>query len=389
MLFVSRPAGLTFLLALALLSIVTAILACAPTAPDPQGETSKPTAEPTSTPELIYVHINGTLTPIEAPPAPVPNAAVPSDIRMQAERYIATREAQQTQGIRSANPLDPDKQPGQPPLNSTPKGPPQLTEANQTLSEDHRWCQAWALDNFPPHVYLEFAKLDPANMDDLQRTVWRERLGTSSAHTRLPTYRLGAKHPMPIGGDDRTKTCRVYWAERLSKANADKRNRQYEAACLSGLLRAADRRWPYLAEAAVRDADTAAYDIPNQYVRVLRWMHLTGEELLEMVDPPYELLKRLHDKKYAYTTNIPNTNDIANLKVQYNEDFSADWWGIVGATLTQNNSDEECRRYYPQLFYGYWVPFAEPDGDDKHEIPAELADEVNRLIEGALYLPKP
>ena len=41
------------------------------------------------------------------------------------------------------------------------------------MPDDQRWCQAWALDNLKPHVYAEFAKLDPAKMDDLDRTVWR------------------------------------------------------------------------------------------------------------------------------------------------------------------------------------------------------------------------
>ena len=288
--------------------------------------------------------------------------------------------------------LDPDRRPSQPSLSSTPTGHTPLTEANQKLTEDKRWCQAWALVNFYPHVYFEFAKLDPANMDDLQRTVWKEQLGSSGAHTRLPTYTLGARRPMPIGGDSRNnKTCRVYWAERLSKANAHKRNHQYEGDCLFGLVQAADRQWPILAEAAVRDDDTAAYDTPNQYVRVLRWMHLTGDEILDMVDPPYELLKRLHDKEYAYNAKIPNTNDITNWKAQHGDDFSADWWNLVGATLARDHDPvEACPKYYPQLFYGYWVPFAEPDGgDDKHEIPAELADQIRRVLEGPLYLPKP
>ena len=287
--------------------------------------------------------------------------------------------------------LEPDRRPSQPPLSSTPTGPTPLTEADQTLTEDQRWCQAWALDNFDPHVYLEFAKLDPANMDDLQRTVWREQLSSSGAHTRLPTYRQEASHPTPIGGDNRNeKTCRVYWAERLSKANADKRNRQYETTCLSGLVEAADHQWAKLAEAAVRDDDTAAYDIPNQYVRVLRWMHFTGDQILDMVEPPSELLKRLSDKKYAYNPNIPITSDITQLQAQHSNDFSADWWNLVGATLSRDHYRVEvCPKYYPQLFYGYWVPFAEPSGDDKHEIPTEIADQIRRVLEGPLYLPKP
>ena len=291
--------------------------------------------------------------------------------------------------------LDPDRQPVQHQPRSTRTEPTPLNEADQKLTEDKRWCQAWALENFDPHVYFEFAKLDPANMDDLQRTVWRKQLASSGAHTRLPTYRQEASHPMPIGGDDRNeKTCRVYWAEPLNKANADKRNRQYQGACLYGLVQAADRQWAELAQAAVSGSDTAAYDIPNQYVRVRKWMHLTGDEILDMTEPPSELLKRLSDKKYAYNRNIPSTSDITNLKAQHGDDFSADWWNLVGATLAQNHDrNEACPKYYPQLFYGYWVPFAEPSDDDEQEIPAEIAakiaDQIRRVLEGPLYLPRP
>ena len=263
--------------------------------------------------------------------------------------------------------LDPDRQPGRPSLSSTPTEPTPLTEADQKLIEDKRWCQAWALDNLSPLVYLEFAKLDPTNMDDFQRTVWRERLSSSSG-----------------------KTCMVYGAERLSKANAHKRNHQYEGDCLSGLVQAADRQWPILADAAVRYDDTAAYDIPNQYVRVLRWMHLTGDQILDMADPPSELLKRLSDKEYlglgyAY---IPSTNEITTWKAQHGDDFSADWWNLRDAAFVQY-SKRVCPKYYPQLFYGYWIPFAEPGGADNPEIPTELADQIRRVLEGPLYLPKP
>ena len=256
--------------------------------------------------------------------------------------------------------LEPDRRPGQPLLSSTPTGPTPLTEADQTLTEDQRWCQAWALDNFSPHVYLEFTKLDPANMDDLQRTIWKKRLRSSS------------------------NTCMVYWAERLSKANAHKRNRQYEGDCLSRLVQAADHQWLTLAEAAMREDNTTAYDTPNQHVRVLRWIHLTGDEILEMVDPPYELLKRLKGIEYSINNHIPSTSEITNMKARYDENFSADLWGLHRAAHIT-----ACPTYYPQLFSGYWIPFAEPGGDDKHEIPAELADQVRRLLEGPLYLPKP
>ena len=266
--------------------------------------------------------------------------------------------------------LQHDKRLGQPPLSSTPTGPPPLTEVDQKLIEDKRWCQAWALDNLSPLVYLEFAKLDPTTMDDFQRTVWRERLSSSSGNN----------------------TCGIYGAERLSKANAHKRNHQYEGDCLSGLVQAADRQWPILAEAAAREDedDTTAYDTPNQYVRVLRWMHLTGDQILEMTDPPSELLKRVQGKEYSLNTYIPTTSEITNMKAKYGENVSADLWGLHSAAHDQGtDSKRACPKYYPQLFYGYWIPFAEPGVDDKHEIPTEQADQIRRVLEGSLYLPKP
>ena len=179
-------------------------------------------------------------------------------------------------------------------------------------------------------------------------------------------------------------------AERLSKANAHKRNHQYEGDCLSGLVETADRQWPILAEAAVSHEATAAYDIPNQYVRVLRWMHLTGDQILEMADPPSELLKRVQGKEYSLNTYIPTTSEITNMKAKYGENVSADLWGLHRAAHDQGtDSKRACPKYYPQLFYGYWIPFAEPSGDDKHEIPTELADQIRRVLEGPLYLPKP
>ena len=75
----------------------------------------------------------------------------------------------------------------------------------QTMPDDQRWCQAWALDNLKPHVYAEFAKLDPAKTDDLDRTVWRSRLPEVSLRKQTITSQL----------------CWMYWAEPLSKANAD------------------------------------------------------------------------------------------------------------------------------------------------------------------------
>ena len=65
--------------------------------------------------------------------------------------------------------------------------------SKQTMPNDQRLCQAWALDNLKPHVYEEFVKLEPTKMDDLDRIVWRPRLPEVS----LPTYLYEDSPPPP------------------------------------------------------------------------------------------------------------------------------------------------------------------------------------------------
>ena len=79
-----------------------------------------------------------------------------------------------------------------------------------------RWCKAWALDNLEPITYTEFIDLDPRTMDDLDRTIWRERLknnqcsqlsrfrysGEASAVyvNRHKLYRFRNRMPVPYDG---------------------------------------------------------------------------------------------------------------------------------------------------------------------------------------------
>ena len=148
---------------------------------------------------------------------PVRTTRAPTQIE---QATPATEDTSHISDVPSPTPrLDPDSQPGQPPLNSTPKGPPQLTEADQTLAEKRRWCKAWALDNLEPIVYAEFLQLDPLNMDDIDRTIWRDRLRNDSS-----CYRL-------------------YGSEPLNASNADRRNEQFKLACLSSIAGLADHQW--------------------------------------------------------------------------------------------------------------------------------------------------
>ena len=106
--FVSRPTGLTLIITLALLTAVAAVLACAPTAPDPQADQPEPTAAltPSPTPDVFYAYINNTRVPFHrSPPLPTPpNNKVESDLRSQAFRYEKTLEEQRAAGVTPDDP---------------------------------------------------------------------------------------------------------------------------------------------------------------------------------------------------------------------------------------------------------------------------------------------
>ena len=201
----------------------------------------------------------------------------------------------------------------------------------------------------------------------------------------MPTYHHESNMPKPNSWANRVGNCWMYSSEPLSKANADRRNQQYAATCHRRLMQHADSRWDQLASYAVRHSDTAAYKTPNQYVRVLRWMQIPGQQLLKMNEPPFKPLRNLSDKPWTYSTNIDDgkTED---------PDFDIQWKGIVGPTIAHRDSDygiKPCAFYCPQLFYGYWVPFAVPSDESPDQLSEEEVAEFERLREGPLYLPRP
>ena len=270
---------------------------------------------------------------------------------------------------------DPDQKPGQPLLGSTPTGPTQLAQADQNLAEQQRWCQAWALDNLDPHVYVEFLDLDPANMDDVDRTIWRGRL------------QLG-------------RSCSMYGREPLDAGNANRRNEQYKESCLHKLIELVDSRWDTIAKAAYQRDNPVAYEIPNQHVRIMRWMHLSGEELLEMDEPPYELLRRIRDQDYIDEYNVPSADRIVALQAEYGDEFTTEWWDLPMAALgNRPHQETTCRQYYPQVFSGVWIPYALPPqtstlptSTPRHRNQAaqeERDSKIQSILQSSLYLPRP
>ena len=267
-----------------------------------------------------------------------------------------------------------------------------IDDPETRMSEEQRWCQAWALDNLDPLVYVEFLALDPLDMDDIDRTIW---------HGRLREANL---------------TCAMYWREPLSKQNAHLSNEQYRTICLESLTESADKLWSRFAAVAadpLRDReDNPAYDVPNQYVRILRWVHLTGDQLLAMDERtagsvraklhgyltgnqllamnerPYQLLERLAHHRYDRVEyeHPGAVSHFTAARSYYGEDFLPEWWGLEAAVREVIGP---CSNFRPQVFTGHWIPQARTPTTKEPAIPDELADDVKRLLEGPLYLDKP
>ena len=134
----------------------------------------------------------------------------------------------------------------------------------------------------------EFAKLDPDNMDNLDRILWRSKL---HPYDHLGFYNHAAARGDEIPSLHPGIYCRDYWAEPLGPENADLRNHGVETQCRRRLEERITSRYSQLADEVDYDEDNhLVYKTPNQYVRVLQWLDMSGDELLESDRPPYIVL---------------------------------------------------------------------------------------------------
>ena len=159
--------------------------------------------------------------------------------------------------------------------------PTPTAELSARIPEDdehRRRCRFWALNNLQPIVFEEFAKLDPDNMDDLDRILWRSQL---HPHDHLGFYdddnAKGVDIPA-LQPKDPGIYCRDYWAEPLGSGNADLRNHGFETQCRRRLEERIINRYSQLADAVNYEEDhDLVYETANQYVRVLQWLGMSGE----------------------------------------------------------------------------------------------------------------
>ena len=229
-----------------------------------------------------------------------------------------------------------------------------------------------------PIVYAHFAELDPYNMDDFDRVLWRTLL-----HVDSDGYSYGddVRDWIGVAEDRPSEWCQDYWSEAVSAANAHKRNEAAKDVCYQNLADSIEAVNGRFGE-AIYD-ENAPRNAINQYVRIMNWMDIGVDELLQMEETPYELIRRLaidenEEYPYAYDSGYPDIN----------EDLDRDdleWYGVVGAWESALENDG-CGAYYPQLFYNRWIPLDLYRYDDATLAP--LPDIVNQGPNRDLFVPE-
>ena len=204
---------------------------------------------------------------------------------------------------------------------------PSQEGARIPTDEHRRRCSFWALNNLPPVVYGEFAQLIPGTMDDLDRILWRSIL-SGNGH-------LGYYHDDPAAEDNGSPLlprnpgiyCRDYWAEPLNRSNAHLRNHGFETECRFRLEDRIVGQYQRLRDGVHNDVDNElVYNTPNQYVRILQWLDLSGDDLLNAEEPPYRTLQDQSQHPYAHWYDwIPTEDRLVDYLRDNGETLDLEW----------------------------------------------------------------
>lgn len=118
--------------------------------------------------------------------------------------------------------------------------------------------------------------------------------------------------------------------------------------------------------------------IPNQYARLRQWLAMNGAELLNATEPPYAALKAVSRHEYAHRDSPSDITPEADRewRKRYKDEYQpelARTLRLFGMSTGSNSESIRCRLYYPQLFYGHWIPIEESDEDYRNlMVPADM-----------------
>ena len=252
-----------------------------------------------------------------------------------------------------------------PAATATPVSP---EEVRAKAVENIQRCKHWALQNLAPIEFSRFERLNPKTMSDLDRILWGKMIENPSNRYSVFGIREGE-----------TEWCMDYWSEPLSEQNADKRNEQFRDECRYSMVDRAGRYEDDINNAADNAMENYGVDVApvvvNQYIRVMNWMDIDGEELLQMPETPRNLVRRLLENrdtdyygKYSNSENFPSKDTPSEI---------IEWLGIEGAFYYAIDPDDsQCGFYYPQLFFGRWIPIDDYGTEDEAGRYKELIEHM-------------
>lgn len=182
-------------------------------------------------------------------------------------------------------------------------GDKQETDADDSeVSAAQESCVFAALDVGLSGVLVEkIEETDPQTLTDKQRGEWFDLLQSNGAGIVLDA-------------------CKDFWSEPTTAENADKRNEDYYSSCFYDPYENMEEE--YLSDTEVLERKA--------------WRVATAD-LLELMERPYKDL---------------TPTDRMLLRGYFNQSdepiYRSSGYGV----------DENCAYYYPQLFYGRWIPFS-------------------------------
>ena len=240
-------------------------------------------------------------------------------------------------------------------------------------------CKHWALRNLKPIEYSRFEELDPYNMTDLERVLWgsvltgRDQVGEVSAY-----YSGGVEDGEFRFQSNHLEWCQDYWSEPLDQVNAVKRNHPaWQMSCqadLPGDAWGLEERVVYAFEEYESEGMSAV--IVNQYARILNWVDIDGETLLKVEPKPREIVQTFWNREDDGPSRYRERNRVGDWPLASTRAEDIEWWHIE--SVWQADWDE-CKSYYPQLFFGRWVPLDDFWADEwLEEAKEHLEDQRER-----------
>ena len=262
---------------------------------------------------------------------------------------------------------------------------PTATPINSEGARDKRdenvaRCLHWALRNMEPVEFSRFEQLDPYVMTDLDRVLWGSVLVGRERVQSIESYYSRVNDEGIIEFEsDHIQWCQDYWSAVLDARNAGSRNHEtYRIKCVSTLIKSG---WDFERDARSNfenysDGEMSSV-VVNQYVRLMNWMEMDGMALLHMDLKPHELVSRVWQR--GSEDRYRSSNRVGGLPVESLANEDKEWWNIED--LWNSSHLRDCKGYYPQLFFGRWVPLDSFGIEDLVEPESVLQEFRKDLVE--------